>query len=107
VTITIDIKVVMWAVGLILAWSGMLVGVIKVLLARVVKDLDSNLEGYKSEVVEIRKDYQRLDADFKRLLIQLPIDYQRRDDSIREYTALNLKLDRMIEKFSGRFKEDA
>ncbi len=38
-----------------------------------------------------------MDADLKRLIAELPIHYQRREDAIREYTAVNAKLDRIWE----------
>ena len=36
-------------------------------------------------------------CEFARLRAVLPLHYQRRDDSIREYTAMNAKLDRIYE----------
>lgn len=38
-----------------------------------------------------------LEGRFERLLAELPVKYQMRDDSIREYTAINARLDRIYE----------
>lgn len=65
----------------LLGWSGALVGVVWFLTN---KNID-----------ELRTTLARLDADFKTLLISLPIEYQRREDSIREYTVFNAKLDKV------------
>ncbi|TXF11913.1 hypothetical protein [Pelomicrobium methylotrophicum] len=38
-----------------------------------------------------------LENRFERLMAELPLHYQRREDAIREFTALNTKLDRLYE----------
>jgi hypothetical protein len=38
-----------------------------------------------------------VESRFEKLLAELPLHYQRRDDAIREYTAINAKLDRLYE----------
>lgn len=51
-------------------------------------------------LAEIEGRLKRIDdieARFERLLAELPLHYQRRDDAIREYTAINAKLDRLYE----------
>ena len=68
---------------ILLGWSGTLVGVVWFLTN---KNID-----------ELRATLARLDADFKALLINLPVEYQRREDSIREYTVFNVKMDKLSE----------
>ena len=36
-------------------------------------------------------------GDLKRLVAELPLHYQRREDAIREYTTINAKIDRLTE----------
>ena len=51
-------------------------------------------------LTEIEKRLERVDQLEKRfdgLLADLPMHYQMRDDSIREYTAINARLDRIYE----------
>ncbi|MCR6494806.1 hypothetical protein LJB71_13130 [Thermomonas sp. S9] len=38
-----------------------------------------------------------LENRFERLMAELPLHYQRREDAIREFTAINTKLDRLYE----------
>lgn len=48
-----------------------------------------------------------LENRFERLMAELPLHYQRREDSIREYTALNAKIDRIYELMVRTMKEQA
>lgn len=86
----VDWRFVAWVVGLIIGWTVFLVGIIKWLIARMIANLDMRM-------AEQAKQWQRTDADLKRLMTELPLHYQRRDDAIREYTAMNTKLDRIYE----------
>lgn len=38
-----------------------------------------------------------LESRFERLMAELPLHYQRREDAIREYTTINVKIDRLTE----------
>ena len=38
-----------------------------------------------------------LESRFERLMAELPLHYQRREDAIREYTTINTKIDRLTE----------
>jgi HAMP domain-containing protein len=38
-----------------------------------------------------------LETRFERLMTELPLHYQRREDAIREYTTINAKIDRLTE----------
>lgn len=58
---------------------------------------------------EIERKLARLDhveEQLSRLIAELPLHYQRRDEAIREYTAMNAKLDRLwdalVEMRGGR-----
>lgn len=90
-----------WIAGLLLGWSGALIGVIWLLLRYLIKQFQDGIAKehaeLKAAIAASNANYQRLDADFKGLLVSLPIDYQRREDSIREYTVLNAKMDRLYE----------
>ncbi len=88
--ITLEFQHIAWLVALIIAWSGLLFAGIRWLMVRVVGALDENFKSLADK-------YERLDSDFKQILISLPIEYQRREDSIREYTTINAKLDRLYE----------
>lgn len=49
------------------------------------------------EIEERLKRIDDLENRFERLMAELPLHYQRREDAIREYTAMNAKLDRIYE----------
>lgn len=38
-----------------------------------------------------------LESRFERMMAELPLHYQRREDAIREYTTINAKIDRLTE----------
>ncbi|MEO1750707.1 hypothetical protein [Thiofaba sp. EF100] len=54
--------------------------------------------GRMLEEIESRlKRIDDLESRFERLMAELPLYYQRRDDAIREYTSINAKIDRLTE----------
>ncbi|MBF2055094.1 MAG: hypothetical protein IGS03_16720 [Candidatus Sericytochromatia bacterium] len=88
--ISLEFQHIAWLIGLLIAWTGLLVGLIRALFKQLVVNLEKGIE-------DDRKNWHRIDQEFKQLLVRLPLDYQRREDSIREYTALNMKMDRIYE----------
>ena len=73
--------------------GGLLAWLIRTMVSRLMTDLDARFAR-----MELRLgDVERLESEFARLRAELPLHYQRRDDSIREYTAMNAKLDRIYE----------
>lgn len=99
--ITITWTEVAWAIGLMTAWTGFLVGIIKWLIGRMIRNLDERLKANNDDCtakwMQIDASLKQTDADLKSLAMKLPVEYQRREDSIREYTAINSKLDRLYE----------
>lgn len=76
-------------VGILVGWTGVLAGVIKALVGRAMRDIDERIESYDEKVTAIANDCDRTDLDVKRILA----DYQRREDAIREATALTARID--------------
>ena len=78
-----------------LAIGGVLLGGIFALLkwfaGRLLRDIESRLTRI-----------DELEGRFERLMAELPLHYQRREDAIREFTAINTKLDRLYELLAGR-----
>ncbi len=68
-------------------------GLLRWFSGRIFADLDHKL----GRIEVIAEEVERVDAAHQRLLAELPALYQRRDDAIREYTAITAKLDRMWE----------
>jgi hypothetical protein len=73
--------------------GGLLAWLIRTMVGRVMADLDTRFDRMETRLTEVDK----LEAEFARLRAELPLHYQRRDDSIREYTVINVKLDRLYE----------
>lgn len=107
-----------WIAGLLLAWSGALIGAIWFLILRIINQFKDGIEDshatlkaadaeLKSQIETTKADYNRIDTEFKTLLIQLPLHYHRREDAIREYTAINTKLDRLHEIFTAERTKNA
>lgn len=102
-----------WAVALLLGWIGSLFGVIwfltRQLAAMFKKGIDENTAGLRANdealktlIDTAQADYKRLDDEFKAFLANLPLQYYRREDAIREFTAISSKLDRLHEIISER-----
>ena len=54
--------------------------------------------GHMIDEIETRlKRIDDLESRFERLMAELPLHYQRREDAIREYTTINAKIDRLTE----------
>jgi len=73
--------------------GGLMAGLVRWMGSRIMEDIDARMgriDGVMNEVA-------RVDADLKRLIAELPVHYQRRDDAIREYTTINAKIDRLTE----------
>lgn len=87
------IRLVMGGVMLIGVVVGLMAGLVRWMGQRIMADIDARMgriDGVMNEVA-------RVDADLKRLVAELPMHYQRREDAIREYTTINAKIDRLTE----------
>lgn len=97
--VTLNGSQLAWVFGLMIAWTGFLVGIIRVLIGRMVGNLEERMKQQAEQ-------WGKTDADLKRLMVELPMHYQRRDDAIREYTAINTKLDKMYELILRKLKNE-
>lgn len=83
----------------LIAVGGVVLGGVFALLkwfaARLLEDIDKRLS--RIDEVEARVD---------KLLADLPLHYHRREDAIREFTAINAKLDRLYELLARRKDHD-
>lgn len=88
--IGLSVPTVMTTAGVVL---GSVFGLMKWFAVRMLSDIEERLK----HIDDVTKEVDRVDADLKRILAELPIHYQRREDAIREYTVINVKLDRLYE----------
>ena len=88
-----------WGLTELLTFCGAVLGGVFALLkwfaGRLLADIDKRLS--RIDEVEARVD---------KLLADLPLHYQRREDAIREFTAINAKLDRLYELLARRHDHD-
>lgn len=61
-------------------------GLLKWFAGRMINEIETRL-----------KRIDDLESRFERLMAELPLHYQRREDAIREYTTINAKIDRLTE----------
>lgn len=90
---TLDAKMIGLAVSLLIAWSGFLVGVIKLLLGRVTRDLDNRLDRIASAQAADADEWRRVERELMALRAALPVEYVRREDHIRNQSVIEAKLD--------------
>lgn len=81
----------------IIGVGGAVLGGVFALLKWFAGRLLADIEERLSRIDALAREVDRVDADLKRLVAEMPIHYQRREDAIREYTAVNAKLDRIWE----------
>lgn len=81
----------------LLAVGSALLGGVFALLKWFAGRLLSDIEKKLTRIDDVAREVGRVDAEVKRLIGELPLHYQRRDDAIREYTVISVKLDRLYE----------
>lgn len=82
--------VMMHSLAQLLAIGMSVIGVVFALLKWFAGRLLADIEARLSRIDD-------LENRFERLMAELPLHYQRREDAIREYTTINAKLDRLWE----------
>lgn len=85
----------------LLAVGGALLGGVFALLkwfaGRLLADIEDKLSRIDEIDQRVSSRVDGLETRIERVLAELPVHYQRRDDAIREYTTLNAKMDRLYE----------
>ncbi|HSW38577.1 MAG TPA: hypothetical protein VLL97_03705 [Acidobacteriota bacterium] len=84
-------------IGLIAAWSGIILGVMRTIITKCVSDLEDKI----SDVGQIGKDYQRIEKALLELRAELPIQYVRREDQLRDSAVIYIKIDKLTDKIDG------
>lgn len=95
-------RLLLGVVMVVVAGLGVIGLAFRFLVSRLWGALDRRLGRIETELLEV----DRLRLDIERMRAELPLHYQRRDDAIREYTAINSKLDRLYELIARSFRED-
>lgn len=93
-----------WQAGLAvgLGLVGALALMVRAFALRVMEQFDQRL----ARIDRVAEDIRRLDDELSRLRAELPMHYIRRDDHIRDITAVSVKLDRIYELLIHRRPHD-
>lgn len=103
----IDWGVVSVLVGVAMAWGGVLLWAVKVLLDRNQRHSDRSFELINERFEELKKDteaeskqWQRIERDLLELRADMPLNYVRREDWIRFSSVIDAKQDTLNEKIN-------
>lgn len=83
-------QVSVWAIGALLGAVALMA---RGFANRLMREIDQRFERLESMAAEIR----RIDAELTGLRAELPLHYIRREDHIRDMSAITIKLDRIHE----------
>lgn len=104
----INIDLLLWIAGAIVAWTGFLVGIIRWLLQRSIRDIDQRLTIITEAQTASTHEIHRLDRDMMQLRADMPLHYVRREDYIRGQTVIEAKLDAIgADREAYQRREDA
>lgn len=99
------VQVIGWGIGLLSVFATIVVGLIRILLGQFEKRLDGRFQGVADRVYECmqRLDHNEnalhdMEKSFLRWQAELPMQYVRREDFIRNQTVIEAKLDAMFAK---------
>ena len=96
-----DWQVIGICLGIMAAWSVIIITALRVMFARWERRLDEKIDTLN----KLPESVQALEKDFLRLQADLPLSYVRREDYIRFDTVTNVKLDRMHDLIGQIWKE--
>lgn len=80
-----------------LAAGSVVIGLLRWLAGRLIANTMQRIDEAISQMDKVMARVTSVEDRLDRHLNELPLHYQRRDDAIREYTTINVKLDRLYE----------
>lgn len=94
-TVTAAVTATGILVGAFIAWNGFLIAIIRLLIARVVKDMDTRFAALSERMCSPSKceELKRVAREIAETRVELPLAYFRREDAIRESTVNAAKFD--------------
>ena len=93
-TMLLDWQLLLFLTGLIAAWSLVIIATVRWIMGRILVQYDRYLENQDQVNRKLEKDFMKLKA-------VLPLEYVRKEDSIRQEVIINAKLDALAEKIDG------
>lgn len=95
---TLDWRGVSLLATLLMAWSGFLIAIIKLLLGRVTRDLDKRLDAISQTQSDDSKEWRSIERELMALKANIPLHYVRREDYVRGQSVIEAKLDALAGK---------
>ncbi|MDM7320248.1 MAG: hypothetical protein P3W91_000800 [Fervidobacterium sp.] len=92
-----EVDIVSIVVSFIVAVVSTVFAVVKWLSKHMLDSYNERIAKSEQRIEELEKSLQRIETKIEELKTDLSITYHRREDAIREYTAINAKLDRLWE----------
>lgn len=96
---SLDWKLISVVVTLVLAWSALLLGTIKVLIERAIRGNEKRFERIEEDLESEAEKRRQLEREFRTLLADMPLKYVQREDWIRLATTIEAKMDTLNMKF--------
>jgi uncharacterized membrane protein YwzB len=93
--------VIIGSVGLIV---NLLIALLAWFALRSVKAIDDKFDSLSKKADNTNAELHRIDRDLLTLKAELPNQYQRREDAIRQETILNAKVDKIYELIERKLK---
>lgn len=93
-TVNLAWSQITWGMGIVFAWSAFLITIITGLVAKIVSNFEKKIS---DDNAQLKARVELVDLEYRKLLVELPMRYQGREDSIRDYTVINGKLDKLYE----------
>lgn len=91
--VPINWQALAWLTGIALAWTGFLVGIIRWLLIRETRHVESRIAAAEAEAKKTGAALAGHREEYLKFLGVLPLEYYRREDMIRFETTTHAKLD--------------
>lgn len=84
--------------AVVAAWSLIIITSLRIMFSRWVKETEEKIAAFN-------KTSQTLERELLELKADLPVQYVRREDHLRDSATIYIKIDRMSEKFEVKFDE--
>ena len=110
--LTLSWQQIMWVTGIFLtcfiAWNGFLVAIIKWLVAREISGFDKRIDAIAASICTPAKcdELKRIGQELVQTRVELPVLYTRRDDSIRENTVNQARIEQLVAEQQQSVKRD-
>jgi len=87
--------------GLLSAWSLIIIGTTRWTLTKGLAAYDERIAALAEAVKEMEQEAKQREREILKLKADLPLNYVRKEDAIRQETVINAKLDTLAAKIDG------